>query len=202
MALRFRWPLTTKLAAVLLLAGILYMVARLVLYPLGYRSILYARAQEYGLDPLLVAAVIRTESGFRPTARSSQGARGLMQIMPETGEWIASQMKIPYAPELLDDPDYNIRMGCWYLGHLLDQFGGDTTVALAAYNGGRTNVQKWLEENQWTGEHHTLEQIPFKETRLYVARVMRNHAIYRGLYAPKSYVRGETLHARSELLRR
>jgi soluble lytic murein transglycosylase len=185
--LRFRWPLTAWLALLLVLAGVLYFGARWILsvaYPLPYRATLFARAQEYGLDPYLVAAVVRAESGFRPAVRSSQGARGLMQIMPETGEWIAGQLNLPYADELLDDPDYNMRLGCWYLDHLQDEFGADTVLVLAAYNAGRTNVQQWLRENQWTGEHRTLDQIPFTETRLYVARVTRNYAIYRRLYAP------------------
>lgn len=152
-------------------------------YPLEYRVHLFRYAEANDLDPWLVAAVIRAESRFRHDAVSRQGARGLMQIMPETGEWIAEQLKLPYAPELLFDPEYNIRLGCWYLANLEDEFRGSTVLALAAYNGGRSNVNRWLQEDRWTGEQHTLEQIPFPETRLYVAKVLRDVERYRRIYA-------------------
>ncbi len=177
--MRHRLLLVLALAVVAVLGGrwVLYK-----LYPLEYRSILFARAAEYELDPYLVAAVIRTESKFRPDAISKQGARGLMQIMPDTGRWAAEQLGIAYEPDLLFDADYNVRLGCWYLDELRTEFGGDMTLALAAYNGGRGNVAKWLRENQWTGEHTTLEQIPFRETRTYVAHVLRDVGRYRLLY--------------------
>lgn len=164
------------------------------IYPLEYREIIFQRAQEYGLDPYLVAAVIRAESRFHADATSAQGARGLMQIMPDTGQWAAAQMQIPYSADLLYDPDYNVRMGCWYLAELEKEFG-DTVLVLAAYNGGRTNVARWLEQRQWTGEHQTLSQIPFPETRQYVAAVMRNHQWYRWIYASGSDSGEEVLDA-------
>lgn len=184
--MRLRWPLATWLALLVALAAAGYFGARWLIaqyYPLEYRSTLFARSQENGLDPWLVAAVIRNESRFRPDATSAQGARGLMQIMPETGEWAARQLGIPFSPDLLYDPDYNIRLGCWYLASLKQEFGGETAMALAAYNGGRNNVRQWLEERRWTGEHHTLEQIPFKETRTYVANVLKDVDRYRRIYA-------------------
>lgn len=183
--MRRRWPLTYWITVVLAVAAVVYFGGRWavsVAYPLKYRPILFARAQEYGIPPYLVAAVIRVESGFRPDARSSQGARGLMQIMPETGEWAARQIGLPYSPELLDDPDYNIRLGCWYLADLQKEFAGDLVLALAAYNGGRGNVEKWLGSRQWTGEHQTLDQIPFPETRLYVSKVLRDYRRYEQIY--------------------
>lgn len=180
-----RWPVTVWLILLLTLAAVGYFGGRRFIalyYPLSYRQSLLQRAHEYGLDPYLVAAVIRTESRFRPDATSAQGARGLMQIMPETGEWAASQLKIPYSPEMLYDPDYNIRLGCWYLAELHREFNGDPVLALAAYNGGRNNVKKWLNERRWTGEHQTLDQIPFAETRVYVGRVLRDVEFYRRIY--------------------
>lgn len=203
--MRRRWPLTSWLALLLALAALLYFGSRWLvaqLYPLHYRESLFRRAQENGLDPYLVAAVIRIESRFRADATSSQGARGLMQIMPDTGEWAASQMKIAYSPQMLYDADYNIRIGCWYLAHLHQQFHGDTVLALAAYNGGHGNVTKWLQERQWTGEHHTLEQIPFTETRLYVANVLRDFERYRRIYGSGSQARRESLYAGTGLPRR
>jgi soluble lytic murein transglycosylase len=202
---RLRWPLTAWLVLLMALAFAGYFGARWLIsvyYPLKYRQILFDRAREHGLDPYLVAAVVRSESGFKPTATSSQGARGLMQIMPETGEWVAKQMGLPYSPDLLYDPDYNVRLGCWYLESLHTEFGGDTVLALAAYNGGRNNVRQWLEERRWTGEHQTLEQIPFKETRLYVAKVLKDFALYRRIYAPESQEKGEAADAGSGLLPR
>jgi soluble lytic murein transglycosylase len=185
---RRRWPLTTWLALLLALGALLYFGSRWLVayfYPLHYREMLFKRAQENGLDPFLVAAVIRTESHFHSGATSSQGARGLMQIMPDTGEWVAGQLKIQYSPQMLYDPDYNMRIGCWYLANLQQQFDGDVVLALAAYNGGHGNVTKWLQERQWTGENHTLEQIPFKETRLYVANVLRDFERYRRIYSSR-----------------
>lgn len=177
-----RWPMGVWALLLLVLSGMAGWWLLHRLYPLKYEAALLSGAREFELDPNLVAAVIRTESRFRPTARSPQGARGLMQIMPETARWISGQMKIPYDPAMLDDPAYNIRMGCWYLRNLHREFGGDRVLALAAYNAGRNNVQAWLKENRWTGEQATLEQIPFPETRLYVAQVLRSYQIYRWLY--------------------
>lgn len=185
--MRRRRPKLFWLVVLLVLAAAGYYGSRgllTFLYPLDYREEIYARSREFGLDPLLVFAVVRTESKFDPHARSSQGARGLMQIMPQTGEWIAGQLGIPFATEWLHEPDYNVRLGCWYLRDLLREFEGDPVLALAAYNGGRTNVKRWLQDRQWTGEQRTLEQIPFPETRTYVSRVLRNHDMYRRLYAP------------------
>lgn len=151
-------------------------------YPLAYREIISRQAREHGLDPFLVAAVIRNESRFRHDVVSSQGARGLMQLMPETARWASEQLRIPYSLEMLNDPEFNIRLGCWYLASLHQEFGGDTVLALAAYNGGRSNVRRWLDRNQWTGEHTTLAQIPFPETRKYVGKVLRDHKLYRWIY--------------------
>lgn len=184
--MRRRWPFTHLLALVLALVALAYFGGRWAIasyYPLEYRTILFARAQESGLNPYLVAAVIRAESRFRPDAISQQGARGLMQIMPDTGEWAAKQLGLPYNVDLLYDPDYNVRLGCWYLASLQEEFAGDIVLALAAYNGGRGNVEKWLNERQWTGEHHTLEQIPFAETRQYVKKVLRDVKRYEWIYA-------------------
>lgn len=182
---RPRRSLTIRLAVLALLAVALYMGGRWLLYymyPLAWEQTLFQRAHENGLDPYLVAAVVRAESSFRPRATSPQGARGLMQVMPETGKWVADQMRVEYHVDYLYDPDYNIRIGCWYLANLLTEFDGDPVLALAAYNGGRNNVKKWLTERRWTGESHTLDQIPFEETRHYVAAVLQNYRRYLWLY--------------------
>lgn len=177
----FRRVILLTLLAVGLYAGGRWLLTNL--YPLAYEGLIFKYAAQNGLDPLLVAAVIRTESNFQPRATSGQGARGLMQIMPETGRWAASQMKVAFSPDDLYDPEYNIRLGSWYLAELLREFGNDPVLALAAYNGGRGNVRKWLDERQWTGEHQTLNQIPFAETRHYVSLVLRHHRFYLWLYS-------------------
>lgn len=154
-------------------------------YPIDpYREAIFLRSAENGLDPYLVAAVIRHESRFNPNALSHQGARGLMQVIPDTGRWVAEQVGLPFQPDLLYDPAYNIQIGTWYLAHQLRQFGGSIVLALAAYNGGEQNVRTWLVEDRWTGEIGTVDQIPFPETRSYVQRVMDSYDKYRLLYSP------------------
>lgn len=153
------------------------------LYPFNHREAIFRHAQANDLDPFLVAAVIRVESKFNPDATSGRGARGLMQLMPDTGRWVAEKLNVKdFRPESLYDPDANIRFGTWYLAELRRQFSGDIILALAAYNGGEGNVQRWLNNQQWTGEHSTLEQIPFKETREFVARVLTDFERYQRLY--------------------
>jgi soluble lytic murein transglycosylase len=192
-AVRRRRPIGTLvigsiMLSVLLVFGVRWFITQY--YPLRYREAIFAYAQENRLDPYLVAAVIRTESKFRPGATSPQGARGLMQLMPETAAEIAQQMKLPYDPQLLHIPEYNIRLGCFYLAQLRDQFDGNTVLALAAYNGGQSNVKRWLRENRWTGEFATIQQIPFDETRLYVAHVLRDFTRYQRIYGPSPSQKG------------
>lgn len=169
-----------------LIIAALVFVARaavLMLYPFPYRNSVQTWAKAYGVDPYLVAAVIRVESRWQPTATSRKGAIGLMQVMPDTANWIASQAKLPAVqPQDLYDPDLNIRLGTWYLAKLTDDFDGRVVLALAAYNGGGNNVREWLRTNQWDGQHYTTQQIPFPETRRYVDRVMTDYRRYQLLY--------------------
>lgn len=155
-----------------------------ILYPLPYRPFIEKYATANNLDPMLVAAVIKVESGFRPDAVSPKDARGLMQVLPSTGAWIATQIAIPnYNDTMLYDPEVNVRLGCWYLGNLLRQFEGQLPIALAAYNGGRGNVQNWINSGLWTGQEADISQIPFAETRGYVWKVLRIYAVYQELYS-------------------
>ena len=154
-----------------------------VLYPMPYRSSIESYSGEYDLDPRLVAAVIKVESNFRPDAASHKGARGLMQVIPTTGDWIATQIGLPnFSDARLYDPDVNIRLGCWYLRNLLTEFKGQLPIALAAYNGGRGNVQNWLATGAWTGKEEDITQIPFSEPRGYVWKVLKVYAVYQELY--------------------
>lgn len=153
------------------------------IYPLRYREIILKEARAANLDPNLVAAVINVESRWRENAISCKGARGLMQLMPTTAQWIAGKLDLgSLADEELLLPEINIRLGIWYLAHLYEQFDRNWTVALAAYNGGRGNVKTWLTEGVWDGTADMVHSIPFAETRKYVTKVEAQYRIYRDLY--------------------
>lgn len=155
-----------------------------IFYPYPHQELVSQYSREYKVDPYLVLAVIRTESRFYSHAKSKVGARGLMQIMPETGEWIAKQMKIAeYTADKLYQPPYNIPMGIWYLAYLERSFDGNLVQMLAAYNAGENKVRKWLSEGTWSGRQQDLEQIPYEETKKYVERVLFDYQIYRRIYS-------------------
>ena len=156
-------------------------------YPLRYPEAVREYAGKASLDPVLVAAVIRVESRFRADAVSPRGALGLMQVMPETGRWIAAQLGLAsFTPEMLLDPFFNLRMGTWYLAHLWEEFHGDPVLALAAYNGGRGRVREWLRRKGWSlGDENPsfpIQSIPYGETRRFVAAVLRDVGRYRLLH--------------------
>jgi soluble lytic murein transglycosylase len=143
-------------------------------YPLRYEEIVKGHAANYRLEPQLLAAVIYQESKFDPDARSSSGAVGLMQLLPETGQGIADRTGgKTWRPEDLLTPELNVRYGAWYLRHLLDKYD-DESLALAAYNAGQTNVDEW--RRRGVG-------IRFAETRHYVRRVQELKRMYAEAYA-------------------
>lgn len=150
------------------------------MYPLRYERSIIDYSREFGVDPYLVAAVIKVESNFSPEVVSRRGAIGLMQIMPKTAIWAAEQMGIEnFHVEKLRNPDINIRIGTWYLSSLLKEFDNDTTLALAAYNGGQGNVANWLAEGRMQENE---EDIPFPETKNFVIRVKKSYKWYKRLY--------------------
>ncbi len=152
-------------------------------YPLDYEEFIRTSAAEHQVDPLLVAAVIHTESGFRPAAVSPRGALGLMQVMPSTGEWVAGRLGYDnFDSDLLLEPRHNIEIGTWYLSDLLKKFNGDLVIVLAAYNGGRGEVSGWLEQGIWDGSEERLEQVPFSETRTFIQRVLKAYRRYQQIY--------------------
>ena len=151
------------------------------IYPLKYEQSIVSHAKEYDVDPYLVASVIKVESNFSPKVVSKQGAIGLMQIMPKTAIWAAQQMGIEdFQIEKLQNPDLNIKIGTWYLCSLLREFDNNTILALAAYNGGRGNVAKWLAQGKMQQQKE--EEIPFPETRNFVMRVKKSYKWYKRLY--------------------
>ncbi len=140
-----------------------------------------ARAAEHNLDPALVASIIYTESKFDSDSRSSAGAVGLMQLMPETAGWISRELGQPELRDQIADPGANVAMGTWYFRYLLDKYGDDR-LALAAYNGGENNLNDWMRDNP-DGEPNTLiGRIPFAETRVFVLKVTRDRIVYHWLY--------------------
>ena len=181
---RFWWLLQVLVVAVIafVLIGGWGWVERSWIYPFEYRSYIETSAESRRTDPFLVAAVIKHESKFEPRARSDGGARGLMQLMPATAEWIARQLGEPFTEEYLYDPALNIRYGVWYLAELEREFGGNDILALAAYNAGRGNVRDWMERFHWTEQFDEIEAIPYPETRFYVRRVLEDREQYKRLY--------------------
>ena len=153
------------------------------LYPNDYELTVKKYAKIYDIPPQLVFSVIKTESNYDKVAISPKGAIGLMQIMASTGEWAAQKIKIEnFSPESLLEPDVNIEIGCFYLSYLLDLYSNNTKCALAAYNAGPSNVDKWLLDNECSKDKKTLEKIPFPETENYVKKVMGSIKIYDFLY--------------------
>lgn len=152
-------------------------------YPLPYQDLVYQYALENNISPYLVAGVILAESKFNPQAKSPKGATGLMQIMPETGQWIVSQIENEYEQVGdLTDPETNIQLGTWYLTSLRKEFSSNEVLMLAAYNGGRGNVKQWMNKYGWTMQFDDIQQIPFRETREYVGKVLHNKQRYEELY--------------------
>jgi peptidoglycan lytic transglycosylase len=142
-------------------------------YPLEYKQIVRGHARNYDLDPALLAAVIYQESKFKPDAKSSSGAIGLMQLLPSTAEGIALHTGgSRFQVDDLYDPEINVRYGAWYLRHLLQKYDDERT-ALAAYNAGQDNVDRWRAAGR---------DIAFAETRHYVDRVEELKGIYRRAY--------------------
>ena len=150
------------------------------MYPLRYEDEIAASAATHGVDPYLVAAVIRSESSWDPEASSHQGARGLMQLMPETAQDMVAKGLVDgkrYSYENLEDPAINIEYGCAYLSYLLTYFNGATDRAIAAYNAGMGNVDGWAKQDKLL--HNA---ITFPETQAYLVRVNMAKARYQELY--------------------
>lgn len=177
------------LLMILVLASLSYFVwqnedfQRKYLYPYDYQDTINFYADRYEVDRNLVASVILAESKFRQDATSVHGARGLMQIMPETASWIATQIEDDsFSVDKLYNVNMNIKYGTWYLSELQTEFEGNEVLALAAYNAGRGNVYEWMEKYHWDINFKDYTKIPFPETREYVKRVLENKKHYNKLY--------------------
>lgn len=156
-------------------------------WPLAFRSIIERQAKKNRLDPDLLQGLIWQESRFNPRARSSSGALGLTQLMPETAREVAAALKVPALGEQkLLDPAENVRLGAAYLGQLLKHFGGNTAFAVAAYNAGPAAVERWQKALPQADVDEWVEHISFDETRDYVKQVLGSYNAYKLLYTTQS----------------
>ena len=161
------------------------------LYPFPYADIIAKWSMKRDLNPLLVTALIRQESRFQPRIRSVVGAAGLMQVMPETAEWIQAKTDIPTYD--LDNPEDNINLGTWYLDYTHEEYGDHSLYAVASYNAGPGSVADWIARGNYIDEDDFAEKIPFPETKDYIRSVFGGYWNYLRLYNPEIARRIETL---------
>lgn len=155
-----------------------------ILYPVDYAEFVEVYSKENMLSDSFVFAVIECESGFDKNAVSSVGAKGLMQIMPETFFWLQSKTGESLSEEELFDPETSIKYGTYLYSILLKEFKNEET-AVAAYHAGMGNVRKWLKDEKYSLDGETLTDIPFPSTKSYVHKVMKTKNIYEKLYYRK-----------------
>ena len=152
-------------------------------YPRGYWSYVDKYSKMHDLDPYLVYAVIREESRFKSRALSHSWAHGLMQIIPSTGRIICRKLGISYARWKMYEPRVNIQMGVWYLADLIKRFDGNIELAVAGYNGGPGRVKRWTKKYKELDMDEFIEDIPLRETRNYVKKVMKSYYGYKRTYS-------------------
>ena len=176
--------LVFAVCAALLLPG-LWKRAERMLYPRKYEALVEQWADTYDLDPLLVDAFIRTESGFDPQATSTVDARGLMQMTEETFIWLRSKI----APDEgllfanLYDPETSIRFGCYYLHLCMERYNGDVATAAAAYHSGWGTVDALLQMEEHSADGETLQGFPYSQMNHYVKKITSCYAEYQRIYA-------------------
>ena len=153
-----------------------------IFYKTDYKEYVEKYSEEYQIDPLLVYSIIKAESNFKEEATSYRGAIGLMQLMDKTAREIAENNVMEYETGVtLYNPEKNIKLGIIYLANLQKQYS-NISIALAAYNAGIGNVNKWIEEGIIKSDGSDIENIPFKETNTYVRRILKDYKIYKKLY--------------------
>lgn len=149
------------------------------LYPEKYSDLIEKYSEEYEVDSKLVYAIIKQESNFQTDARSSKGARGLMQLMEETANEIAE--KIDCKDVDLVNPETNIKLGIKHLADLIDKYDNNK-MAIIAYNAGMGNVDSWIDKGIIDKDGTNLEKVPYRETNMYLRKVLQNYEIYCMLY--------------------
>lgn len=168
------------------LVDIIWTVADRKVYPQKYSEYVTKYAELYNVPEDVIYATIKVESSFDPEAISIAGARGLMQMLPSTFEWLTTDEHLGenLTPNLLYDPDVNIRYGTYYLKYLYTKFNYNWNTACAAYNGGEGNVSKWLEDDNYSDGEGNLVDFPksFSETKNYVKKIAHAREMYLKLY--------------------
>jgi soluble lytic murein transglycosylase len=166
-----------------------------IVYPLPFREIIVSEARKQGVDPFLAAALIRQESAFNPRAISVAGARGLMQVMPQTGRTVARKSSVSkYRVARLYEPALNVRLGMQHLKTLLEAHAGRLAYVLSAYNAGPNRLDQWMRFPEAMDDELFAERIPFAETRDYVRIVQQNAHIYRRIYGNGQTTEVGTVH--------
>lgn len=191
----FRRQIIVPTALLIILAILLMNVNAIgrLMYPIKYEQDIMISAQHFQIDPLLIAAIIRTESNYKPHLISNKQAVGLMQIMPTTAQWIVERGR--YEAETIQhlaEPAVNIELGSWYVKWLIDRFtdgeaGSELnkdviSIVAASYNAGHNKVGEWLKESVWDGRYETRGDIPYGETRHYIKRVLYYYNKYKSFY--------------------
>lgn len=148
---------------------------------INYQDQINEYSNKYNVDPLLTASIVKVESDFDNDAQSHQGAKGLMQLLDETAKHSAEVIGEDYYPDKLNDIDYNLKLGVGYYNYLYNYYN-NKELALAAYNGGVGNVDKWIDQGILDKENPDISKIPFDETRQYVTKVMANYEVYKTFY--------------------
>ena len=188
---KYRRPLAILLIlAIAIVVGLtvdaLWKIADRAVYPQKYSELVSKYAEEYNIPEDVIYATIKVESNFDPEAISVAGARGLMQMLPSTFEWLTGDEHLSenLTPNLLYDPEVNIRYGTYYLKYLYTKFDYNWDTACAAYNGGEGNVAKWLADTKYSDGNGNLTDFPreFGETRNYVKKIRQSRDIYQKLY--------------------
>lgn len=162
------------------------------LSPLTHKQSLYRLSGTLKVDPLMLAAIVRAESGFDPFAESPKGALGLMQLMPRTALAMARELKLNYQDrDDLYTQEINLTLGAHYFAKMLKSFDGDLVLALAAYNAGPTKVRSWGLDPWGQDQEALIEALPLSETREYVRQVLANYRFFKRLQAVKRFLNGD-----------
>jgi soluble lytic murein transglycosylase len=164
------------IVAIIVVAAFLLFGLPALINPGSQTRTIQRYADQYRLDPLLVSALIKTESNFDPNARSARGAAGLMQLLPTTAKELARELHYDHFKESdLENPEININLGTYYLRKLTDEFHGNQVLALAAYNAGQGTVEDWYRKNPMIDVE--IGNIPYQETREYLRRIQRTYRL-------------------------
>lgn len=180
----FRSILIFLLVITLLFVGITFAMVYMGTgrYPVDYEDEIVTAANAEDVDPYLVLSIVKTESDFRPDVVSNDGAIGLMQILPDTAEWVANRMGETLDIDQLTDPATNLRYGTYYLAYLIGYYQ-NVDLAIVAYNTGFINVDSWLADGTISREADSFSNIPYNEPRNYYTRVSKALRVYRMFYA-------------------